>query len=159
MIRVCTGDLLAQDAEALVNPVNTVGVMGRGLALQFKKAYPEMFEAYRRACQRGQVELGLMHVWWVGGSDRWCFNGRPAFVINFPTKGHWQEKSRLEDIEAGLRDLVEVLLEKEVGSVAIPALGCGEGGLDWQDVKPLIVNAFEGVDIDVRLFEPAVADV
>ena len=127
MIRVCTGDLLAQDAEALVNPVNTVGVMGRGLALQFKKAYPEMFEGYQRACQRGQVELGLMHVWWVGGSDRWSLDGRPVFVINFPTKAHWRERSFLEDIEAGLKNLVEVLLQEGVASVAIPALGCGEG--------------------------------
>ena len=150
MIRTCTGNLVEQRTEALVNTVNTVGVMGKGIALQFKRAYPAMFKSYEQACRRGEVKLGQMHVWETNQLDG------PKFIINFPTKGHWKAKSRIEDIEVGLGDLAKVLKEKAISSVAIPPLGCGNGGLDWRVVKPLIVHALEAVDVDVCLFEPGV---
>ena len=91
-----TGNLLKEDVDALVNTVNTQGIMGKGIALQFKKAWPEMFKDYEAACKRGEVTLGRMHVWETGSSDR------PRYIINFPTKGHWRSRSKIADIEAGL---------------------------------------------------------
>jgi O-acetyl-ADP-ribose deacetylase (regulator of RNase III) len=140
------GDLLAADVEALVNAVNTVGVMGKGLALQFKQAYPSAYEEYRLACEADRVKLGTMHVVDVGGK----------LIVNFPTKRHWRARSKLADIEAGLEDLVRVLSQRHVGSVAIPALGCGLGGLDWDDVRPLIEAASRRLgDTRVLVFEPS----
>ncbi|MCA1704199.1 MAG: macro domain-containing protein, partial [Actinobacteria bacterium] len=132
MIHESHGNLLDSDAEALVNTVNTVGVMGKGIALQFRRRYPDMFRAYERAAKRREVRLGQMHVW-----DTGAMTGL-RFVINFPTKGHWRARSRLPDIEAGLADLVRVVREKSISSIAVPPLGCGSGGLDWAEVKPLI---------------------
>jgi O-acetyl-ADP-ribose deacetylase (regulator of RNase III) len=144
-IEFTRGDLLAADAEALVNAVNTAGVMGKGLALQFKRAYPRMFEEYRRACQAGEVRLGTMHL----------FDTGTRLIVNFLTKGHWRAKSRLADVELGLEDLVRVLDEHEVKSVAVPPLGCGLGGLDWEDVRPRIEAALSGLaDTRVLVFEP-----
>lgn len=149
MIHESHGNLLDSDAEALVNTVNTVGVMGKGIALQFRRRFPDMFRAYERAVKRGEVSLGQMHVW-----DTGAMTG-PRFVINFPTKGHWRARSRLSDIEAGLVDLVRVVQEKSISSIAVPPLGCGSGGLDWVDVRPLIESAFEPLsDVDVRIFPP-----
>lgn len=143
------GNLLQADAEALVNTVNTVGVMGKGIALQFKKAYPAMFKAYERACKNRDVQLGRMHVWETGALDG------PQFVINFPTKGHWRAPSKLADIAAGLRDLVDVVQKYGITSIAIPPLGCGNGGLDWADVEPLIVDAFADLPgVDVKIYPP-----
>src|SRR4051812_40935349 len=113
------GNLLDADADALVNTVNTVGVMGRGIALQFKKAYPQVYEAYRRACDAGEITPGKMHVVQTGQLEG------PRLIINFPTKRHWRGKSKLPDIESGLHDLARVLAEWEVESVAVPPLGCG----------------------------------
>lgn len=149
MISCKQGDILAERAEALVNTVNCVGVMGRGIALQFKRAFPENFKAYTAACKRGEVEPGRMFVFeteqLVG----------PRYIINFPTKRHWRAKSRIEDIEAGLHDLVRVLREKNIRSVAIPPLGCGLGGLSWQDVQPRIMEALRNLDdVDIVIFEP-----
>ncbi|MGH3867175.1 MAG: macro domain-containing protein [Pseudonocardiaceae bacterium] len=124
MIHESHGNLLDSDVEALVNTVNTVGVMGKGIALQFRRRFPDMFRAYERAAKRGEVSLGQMHVW-----DTGAMTG-PRFVINFPTKGHWRAHSRLSDIEAGLVDLVRVVQEKSISSIAVPPLGCGSGGLD-----------------------------
>ena len=136
VIEFVPGDLLAADVEALVNAVNTVGVMGKGLALQFKRAYPTAYAEYRRACEAHEVNLGRMHVVEVG----------ERLIINFPTKGHWRAKSRLGDIEAGLDDLVRILNERQVKSVAIPPLGCGLGGLEWEDVRPRIETTLERLD-------------
>ncbi|MGC4786772.1 macro domain-containing protein [Micromonospora sp. DT178] len=150
MITLRHGDLLDADVEALVNPVNTVGVMGRGLALAFKRAHPANFAAYRAACAAGTVRLGRMFVYDFG------VPGRHRYVINFPTKGHWRSSSRLADIEAGLPDLVRVLRDDHIASVAVPALGCGNGGLDWAEVRPLIEAALADLPgVQVCLYEPA----
>lgn len=149
MIREASGNLLAADAEALVNTVNTVGVMGKGIALQFRRAYPEMFAVYQREAKAGRVQLGHMNVWQTGALDG------PKYVINFPTKAHWRASSKLADIDAGLVDLVRVVKELEIRSIAIPPLGCGHGGLFWSDVEPRIRSALEALDeVDVLLFAP-----
>jgi O-acetyl-ADP-ribose deacetylase (regulator of RNase III) len=145
-----TGNLLASDAEALVNTVNTVGVMGKGIALQFKNAYPENFKAYAAACKRNEVVPGRMFVY-----DTGVLGDAARYIINFPTKRHWKAKSRLEDIESGLEDLVRILIEYKITSVAVPPLGCGNGGLDWAQVAPLIRRAMEQVpDVRVILHAP-----
>jgi len=149
MITEAHGNLLQADADALVNTVNTVGVMGKGIALQFRRAFPEMFEDYKRAVKAGQVELGRMHVW-----RSQALTG-PRFVINFPTKQHWRAKSRLVDIERGLHDLVRVIRELEITSIAVPPLGCGHGGLRWSEVQPRIRAAMTEVpDVDVLVYPP-----
>lgn len=129
------GNLLTAEAEALVNTVNTVGVMGKGIALQFKRAFPGNYRAYQAACARGEVRLGQMHVFDTGRI------GRGRFIINFPTKGHWRSRSRRADIASGLEALVEVVRERGISSIAIPALGCGNGGLAWDTVRPMIEAA------------------
>src|SRR5680860_423212 len=129
MITAANGNLLEADVDALVNTVNTVGVMGKGIALQFKRAHPEMFRDYAGACKRGEVQLGKMHVWNTGQMTG------PRFIINFPTKAHWKSRSKLRDIEAGLPDLVRVVSELNVPSIAVPPLGCGHGGLNWAQVE------------------------
>jgi O-acetyl-ADP-ribose deacetylase (regulator of RNase III) len=150
MIDLRTGDLLRADVDALVNTVNTEGVMGKGIALQFKQAFPENFKAYKRACERGEVRPGKMFVFDQGGLD-----GGPRFIINFPTKRHWKSKSKLEDVQSGLRDLVTVIRERRIGSIAVPPLGCGNGGLQWSEVKPLIEAALMPLeDVRVLLFAP-----
>jgi O-acetyl-ADP-ribose deacetylase (regulator of RNase III) len=145
-----TGNLLTQDVEALVNTVNTEGIMGKGIALQFKKAWPAMFKDYEAACKRGDVTLGRMHVW-----ETESLTG-PRYIINFPTKGHWRARSKLVDIEAGLRDLTRVIRELGITSIAIPPLGCGNGGLDWREVEPRMQRALEPFAgaVDVRIFAP-----
>ncbi|MFI7606705.1 macro domain-containing protein [Micromonospora sp. NPDC049366] len=149
MIILSHGNLLTADADALVNTVNTVGVMGKGIALQFKRAYPANYAAYRAACGSNEVRLGRVFVF---DSARL---GPRRYVINFPTKGHWRADSRLSDIEAGLADLVRVVRERQITSVAVPALGCGNGGLDWNEVRPAIERAFaELPDVRVLLFPP-----
>jgi O-acetyl-ADP-ribose deacetylase (regulator of RNase III) len=135
MIEEARGNLLAADAEGLVNTVNTVGVMGKGIALQFKRAFPANYRAYREACALGEVRLGRVFVFDSG------ILGPRRYIINFPTKEHWRSKSRIEDIEAGLRSLVDVVREHDISSIAVPALGCGNGGLEWTDVRRLVVRA------------------
>lgn len=150
MITEATGNLLKAPVDALVNTVNTQGVMGKGIALQFKKAFPAMFKDYAVAAKRGEITLGHMHVWPTQTIDG------PRYVINFPTKDHWRARSRIEDIENGLRDLMLVIRELGITSIAVPPLGCGNGGLDWADVEPLIRAAFNELpDVDVRVFPPA----
>ena len=149
MIRFTTGDILAEDAEALVNTVNCVGVMGRGIALQFKKAFPENFRVYADACARGEVQPGRMFVFETGALTN------PRFIINFPTKRHWRGNSRIEDINAGLKDLATVIRAHEIHSIAVPPLGAGLGGLEWSEVRPRIEKALRGFnDLDVVVFEP-----
>ena len=148
MVEVVTGDLLEADVDAIVNAVNTKGVMGKGIALQFRQAFPENYAAYRAACKAGDVRLGTMFVVPTARP------GRPRFIVNFPTKAHWKSRSRLADIEAGLRDLRRVIDEYEIESIALPALGCGLGGLDWADVRPLIEAALEDLPVRALAFEP-----
>lgn len=150
MIIHATGNLLDAPAEALVNPVNTVGVMGKGLALQFKRAYPAAFSAYRALCETGNLHIGQMHVF-----DRGAFFDFPRYIINFPTKRHWRNLSRLDDIEAGLPALIAAVRYNNIRSIAIPALGCGEGSLAWGAVCPLIEAAFaELPEVRVLLYPP-----
>ena len=150
MIEIKSGDLLAADAEALVNTVNTVGIMGKGIALRFKEAYPQMFKAYVKACKDGDVQIGRMFVYDLGG----LLEG-PRWVINFPTKGHWRSNSRMADIHAGLHDLVTVVRQLDIRSIAIPALGCGNGGLDWCEVRPHIEAALSRLsNVHIMLFPP-----
>lgn len=145
-----TGNLLSADVEALVNTVNTVGVMGKGIALQFKQAFPENFKAYERACKEGKVVPGRMFVF-----DRHSLVN-PRFIVNFPTKRHWKGNARLSDVEAGLSDLVRVIDELGIRSIAVPPLGCGLGGLDWDDVRPRIVAALGAIPgLRVLLYAPA----
>lgn len=151
MIEHCKGNLLEADVEALTNPVNCMGVMGRGLALDFKKAYPENFYSYQIACKKGQVRPGQMFI----TSRLTLIN--PTFIINFPTKNHWKEHSKLEYIKSGLVELVEDIKSLDIQSIALPALGCGLGGLKWQDVQPLILSAFEQLpEVQVKLYLPFV---
>jgi O-acetyl-ADP-ribose deacetylase (regulator of RNase III) len=150
MIEITKGDILAADAEALVNTVNCVGIMGRGIALQFRKAFPENFKAYEIACRRHEVQPGRMFVFETGSLTN------PQYIINFPTKRHWKGKSRLDDIESGLKALVAEIKRLGIRSVAIPPLGCGQGGLDWGDVRPRIERALAVVpNVRVLLFSPA----
>ena len=149
MFEYKTGDILAADADALVNTVNCVGVMGRGIALQFKNAFPENFRAYEQACKRDEVRPGHMFVFETGQLTS------PRYIINFPTKRHWRGKSRMEDIDAGLKDLQRVIREKKIRSIAIPPLGSGLGGLDWNEVRPRIEEALRGFnDLQVIIFQP-----
>ena len=143
MIMYKTGDILAEYAEALVCPVNCVGVMGRGLALQFKQAFPENFEAYKRACKLGDVVPGWMFVFDTGQLN-------PRYIINFPTKRHWRDRSRIEDIAWGLESLIGVIRSRSIRSIAIPALGVGLGRLPWEDVRALIEGASREIP-DVRV--------
>ncbi len=153
MIDLMRGNLLDADADALVNTVNCVGVMGKGIALQFKQAFPGNYKVYERACRAGEVEVGRMLVVPMLGEH-------PRFIINFPTKRHWRGKSRLEDIEAGLQALVGDVRRLGLKSVAVPPLGCGNGGLDWSEVRPRIERAFEALPgVEVLLFEPDGAPV
>lgn len=149
MIEFTTGDVLKADAEALVNTVNCVGVMGRGVALQFRKAYPDNYRAYVAACERQDVQPGRMFVVETGKLTN------PRYIINFPTKRHWRAKSRLEDIDAGLTALVEEVRQRSIRSVALPPLGSGLGGLHWPDVKRRITEALSAVpDVRVTVYEP-----
>jgi O-acetyl-ADP-ribose deacetylase (regulator of RNase III) len=139
MIELIDGNILYVDVEAMVNPVNCVGVMGRGLALQFRKAFPENFDAYVIACQRGELRPG--HVFVFEREPP----ANPRYIVNFPTKRHWRDNSLVEDIDAGLVDLVNVVRVRNILSIAIPPLGCGLGGLGWEDVRPRIEHAMQAV--------------
>lgn len=150
MIEYKTGDILREDAEALVNTVNCVGVMGRGIALQFKNAFPANFKAYAAACKEHEVQPGRMFVFETGSLTN------PRYVINFPTKRHWRGKSRIGDIQSGLEALVEVIRNKQIRSIAIPPLGSGLGGLDWADVKARIEAAVADLPhVRVIVYQPA----
>lgn len=154
MLELTRGDILKADAEALVNTVNCVGVMGRGIALQFRKAFPENFKAYKSACDKKQLHPGIMFVYDLNRFQN------PRYVINFPTKRHWKGKSKIEDIESGLETLVQEVNKRNIRSIAIPPLGCGLGGLDWNQVKQLIEKVFNTLpDVHVLLYEPAGAPV
>src|SRR5277367_6324686 len=149
MIEHTHGNIIEADAEALVNTVNTVGVMGKGIALQFRQAFPENYAAYVVACKHKDVKPGHVMLFDTGRFEN------PRFILNFPTKRHWKGKSRIEDIEAGLKDLVATVRKHAIRSIAIPPLGCGNGGLNWSDVRPIIEHAVcELAHVRVLLFGP-----
>jgi O-acetyl-ADP-ribose deacetylase (regulator of RNase III) len=146
-IILTSGDLFEAGTDALVNTVNCVGIMGRGVALQFKKAYPANFRAYEAACKAGEVQPGHMFVHETGKFS-------PRFIVNFPTKRHWKGKSRI-DIDSGLVALAAAIKAHGIKSIAIPPLGAGLGGLDWNDVLPRIKSALQDVpDLQVVIYEP-----
>jgi len=149
MINYTTGNLLDSQAEALVNTVNTVGVMGKGIALMFKEAFPENFRAYQMACKLGEVQIGRMFV-----SHRSNMYG-PQWIINFPTKKHWRQPAKLEWIRAGLSDLKTVIRQNDIHSVALPPLGAGNGGLTWATVRQMIEESLtELSDVEIIVYEP-----
>lgn len=148
MITYCQGNLLDADVDALVNAVNTVGVMGKGIALAFKQRFPANFQAYAAACQRGEVQIGRMFI-----TETQALLG-PRWIVNFPTKQHWRDPSRLEWVVGGLQDLRRFLLEAGVQSVALPALGAGLGGLSWPVVRAEIDLALGDLNMAVLAYEP-----
>ncbi|PTQ77407.1 O-acetyl-ADP-ribose deacetylase (regulator of RNase III) [Nitrosomonas oligotropha] len=149
MVTYKIGDIFKEDADAIVNTVNCVGVMGRGIALQFKKRFPENFKVYEVACKQKEVVPGKMFIHKTGSLIG------PKYVINFPTKRHWRGASRMEDIEAGLEDLAKVITEFNIKSIAIPPLGCGLGGLDWTEVRNRIESTLSQLPgTEIIVFEP-----
>lgn len=149
MISYKTGDIFKEEVEAIVNTVNCVGIMGRGIALQFKKRFPENFKTYEAACKQKEVVPGKMFV-----HETASLIG-PKYVINFPTKRHWRGASRMEDIESGLQDLTSVIADLNIKSIALPPLGCGLGGLDWNQVQSRIEKMFSNLsNVEVIVFEP-----
>jgi O-acetyl-ADP-ribose deacetylase (regulator of RNase III) len=149
MIKFTTGDLLLAPAEALVNAVNTAGVMGKGIALQFKKRFPQNYNLYKQAAEAGQLETGKNFVVQNPTTDpvKW--------IINFPTKKHWRSPSQLEYVVAGLDDLRNVIKDLKIKSIALPALGCGNGGLDWNTVKPILENKLGSLkEVEILIYEP-----
>ena len=154
MITYTKGNMLAATAQALVNTVNTEGVMGKGIALHFKERFPENYAAYRAACKNGNVRVGAMFV-----TEVTDLSG-PKWIINFPTKSSWRKPSELSYIRDGLTALVQVIEQLNIRSIALPPLGCGNGGLDWQTVKPVIEYAFADLSgVDVLVYEPAGAQI
>lgn len=149
-MRFVTGNIFQSNAAALVNPVNCAGVMGKGLALHFKRAFPDNFKAYKAACAAQQVRLGEVWIY-----DLPAEATPTRCIINFPTKKHWRSKSKLPDVEAGLHDLAEQLTARKVPSVAVPPLGCGLGGLAWADVRARIVHHLDPLEgVEVTVYEP-----
>ncbi|MEY4561772.1 MAG: hypothetical protein RLZZ618_1049 [Pseudomonadota bacterium] len=151
MIKLTSGDLLKQhDVDAIVNTVNCVGVMGKGIALQFKNKWPANFTEYAAACKAGEVRPGRMFIHDAGAL------ATPHYIVNFPTKDHWRGASKIEYIRDGLVDLITQVERLGIRAIAIPPLGCGNGGLDWAQVRPLIESAFTVLpEVEVRLFEPS----
>jgi O-acetyl-ADP-ribose deacetylase (regulator of RNase III) len=137
------GNILDSEAEALVNPVNCMGVMGKGLALQFREAYPEMFQDYRRVCLEHHLEPGLLHFF---KADKW--------IVNFPTKMFWSRPSELRFIKLGLQTLTEQVVIRQIKSIAIPPLGCGLGGLKWTRVLPMIEAFMSPLDVETLIYAP-----
>lgn len=148
MIQLQKGNLLESNVEALVNTVNTVGIMGKGVALQFKEKFPENYRVYAAACKRGEVRIGEMFITQTGRMQN------PKFIVNFPTKQHWRGNSQLAFVEAGLDDLVQKITDLKIQSIALPPLGCGNGGLDWAVVKPLVLAKMAQLNIHVEVYEP-----
>ncbi len=145
MVTYVSGDIFKSPAQVLTNTVNCVGVMGKGVALEFKNRYPALFSDYKTRCDQGGVKPGEPYLW---EDDR-------VQVLNFPTKRHWKENSRLQDIEDGLKYLAAHYDEMSIQSIAMPPLGCGNGGLNWSDVRPLIDRYLGSIpDLDVYVYEP-----
>lgn len=139
-----SGDIFKSDAQTLVNTVNCRGVMGKGLALEFKKRFPQMFEEYKKECNAGRLRIGTLHL----------YRGQQKWVLNFPTKDHWRGRSKIEYIEAGLRYFVEHYKEWGIKSIAFPKLGCNLGGLDWQEVKRKMIEYLGKLeDLEIYIYE------
>lgn len=149
MIKHLIGNILESDAQALINTVNTVGVMGKGIALQFKKAFPNNFRVYAEACKKDEVVIGKLLVTQDSNLDAGA-----KLIINFPTKKDWRKPSEYSFIEEGLDDLIRVINEYDIKSIAIPPLGAGNGGLEWEKVKRMIGNKLGDLDIDILVYEP-----
>ena len=145
MIKVLIGNLFESKAQTIVNAVNCVGVMGKGIALEFKKRFPDMFRDYERRCKRKEVSLGHPYL----------YNAKLPYVLNFPTKDHWRSASNLADIEKGLQYLFEHYTEWGTTSIAVPALGCGAGQLEWRIVGPVLYQYLSKMDIPVELYAPS----
>ena len=149
MIQFTQGNLLDAQVEAIVNTVNTVGVMGKGIALMFKERFPENYKAYVAACASGEVEVGKIFLW----TAKELYG--PRWIINFPTKKHWRQPARIEWIRSGLKALKKEILQHHIQSIAIPPLGCGNGGLEWKIVRPLIENELGDLPgISIIVYEP-----
>lgn len=142
MLKYVEGDIFYSPAQVLVNTVNTVGVMGKGLALSFKRRYPEMFERYRKICDEHKLTIGKLFIWY--GQDHW--------VLNFPTKENWRNPSKLSYIENGLKTFCRIYANYNITSIAFPKLGCGNGDLKWDDVKPLMEKYLKDLPIDVYIY-------
>ena len=142
MIKYIEGDIFSTPAQTIVNPVNTVGVMGKGLALDFKKRYPEMFNRYKKICEMKQLTTGKLMLYYA--PDHW--------ILLFPTKEHWRNPSKLEYIENGLAAFVKKYSDKDIQSIAFPKLGCGNGELNWEDVKPIMEKYLSNLNIDVYIY-------
>jgi len=150
MLQFTRGDILKADVDALVNTVNTVGVMGKGIALQFSRAFPEIMKPYKEACKSGELVTGKVMTTKLPLLDG------PQYIINFPTKQHWKGNSKMEYIAEGLVALVKEVQQLEIRSIAIPPLGCGLGGLQWQDVKQQIELALGDLEeVEILVYEPA----
>lgn len=136
-----------ENVDAIVNPCNTVGIMGAGLALKFKNLYPTMFEEYRNICKSKNLQIGKLHIY----INRFSM---PKYIVNFPTKNHWKDDSKLEYIETGLQKLVEFINNYNIKTIVIPALGCGLGNLDFEDVTNLILKYLKDLNIGIVLLKP-----
>lgn len=147
MLKFKVGNILESESSAIVNTVNCEGKMGKGLAFQFKKKYPEMEKSYVEVCKTGELRPGKLHI----------FFEQNKYIINFPTKNKWREKTKVEYISDGLKALKKLLIDKEITSVAIPPLGCGNGGLNWNQVKPIIIKELDTIssNIDIEVYEPS----
>lgn len=149
MIKYITGNILDSEAQALVNTVNTDGVMGKGIALQFKKAFPNNYKQYKIACKEGNIDIGKLFIC----EDINIYSGR-KLIINFPTKKSWRKPSEYSFIESGLNDLINLINDHNIKSIAIPPLGAGNGGLEWSVVKNIIEKKMSNLDIDIYVYEP-----
>ncbi len=149
MIHFAKGNILEASVEALVNTVNTVGVMGKGIALAFKNEFPDNYKIYKKTCENKELKIGNLLVTQTGRLT-------PKYIVNFPTKQHWRGRSKIEYIEDGIKSLVKVIQEKEIKSIAVPPLGCGNGGLNWEEVKPLILKGLNLIkdETNIILYEP-----
>jgi O-acetyl-ADP-ribose deacetylase (regulator of RNase III) len=149
-IHIIQGDILEAETDAIVNTVNCKGIMGKGLALEVKKKYPENFKKYQDVCESGSLRPGDIFVFEIGKLFP------PHYVFNFATKDHWKGKSKIEYIRIGLNNLIIDIEKLNLQSIAVPPLGCGYGGLDWEIVKPIILSAFNEISVELYLFEPSV---
>ncbi len=142
MIKYIKGNLFDSNAQTLVNPVNTVGVMGKGIALEFKKRYPEMFKAYKEVCGKNMLYIGKLML----------YKDKDHLILNFPTKKHWKDPSKLQYIEKGLLEFRKNYANYNIKSIAFPKLGCGNGNLKWEEVKPLIEKYLNDLPIEIYIY-------
>lgn len=150
MIEYKKGNIFKEEVEAIVNAVNCVGVMGRGIALQFKRAFPTNFKEYAVLCKQKEIQPGCMFIFELDDRD-----DSLKYIVNFPTKRHWKDKSRIEDIELGLNSLAEEIRIRDIKSIAIPPLGCGLGGLLWPDVRSCMEDKLKDfVETRIVILEP-----